>query len=83
MFIVYALYSKNYDKIYIGFSSNLEARLRLHNEIATKGFTVKYRPWVIIYSEEHTTKTEAMVREKQLKTAQGRKFIRALIPSIH
>jgi len=35
IFTVYALYSANYDKIYIGYSSNLQARLAAHN--AEKG----------------------------------------------
>jgi putative endonuclease len=36
---------------------------------------MKYRPWEIIYTEIHTTKVEAMKREKQLKTAKGRESI--------
>ncbi|HWY98424.1 MAG TPA: GIY-YIG nuclease family protein [Bacteroidia bacterium] len=82
MYTTYALYSKEHDKIYIGFTSDLESRLRIHNEIATKGFTIKYRPWIVIYSEQYSTKAEAMKREKQLKSAQGRNFIRNLISSI-
>ena len=79
MFVVYALYSQTHDKIYIGFTSNIESRLNDHNTLSTKGYTVKYRPWALIYSENCETKKEAMLREKQLKTAAGRKFIRAVI----
>jgi putative endonuclease len=79
MYTVYALYSKAYDKIYIGFTSNIELRLNEHNNLSTKGYTVKYRPWVIIYSEEYITKKVAMLREKQLKSAGGRRFIRQVI----
>jgi len=75
MFIVYGLYSKKYDKIYIGYTSNMEQRLLSHNELEQKGWTMKYRPWEIIYTEIHTTKVEAMKREKQLKTAKGRESI--------
>ncbi len=42
MFITYVLYSEKYDKIYIGFTSDLESRLLSHNMLATKGWTVKY-----------------------------------------
>ncbi|MGD1843957.1 MAG: GIY-YIG nuclease family protein, partial [Salibacteraceae bacterium] len=47
MFIVYALYSSSHDKIYVGYSSNLQERLRSHNELAKKGWTVRYRPWEV------------------------------------
>jgi putative endonuclease len=75
MYTVYALYSEDYDKIYIGYSSNLESRLLSHNVYGAKGWTKKYRPWQIVYTESYETKQEAMKREKQLKTAKGREFI--------
>jgi len=79
MFTVYVLYSIKFDQIYIGFTSDLHNRFLSHNELATKGHTIKYRPWVIAYTEEYQTKTEAMKRENQLKTGTGRKFIWNLI----
>jgi len=79
MFTVYILYSVKFNQIYIGFTSDLPHRFLSHNELATKGHTIKYRPWVIAYTEEYQTKTEAMKRENQLKSANGRKFIWALM----
>ena len=76
MFTVYALYSKKFDKIYIRFTSNLQQRFLSHNELSKKGWTIKFRPWQIIYTEEFDSKSEAMKREKQLKSAKGREFIR-------
>jgi len=81
MFQVYVLYSLSFNKIYIGYTSNLEQRLKSHNELSTKGYTVRYRPWEAIYSEEFETKREAMQREKQLKSAKGREFIWQIIES--
>ena len=81
MFTVYALYSKTYDKIYIGMTSNLEERFKSHNELGKKGWTKNFRPWIIIYTEEYADKTQALIREKQLKGAAGRLFIRSLIKS--
>ena len=75
MFTTYVLYSGKYDKIYIGYTSNLQQRLLSHNELATKGWTIKFRPWQLIHKEEYETKSEAMKREKQLKSYQGRMFI--------
>jgi putative endonuclease len=79
MYTVYALYSKEFDKIYIESTSNMEARIYSQNVAATKGYTVKYRPWKIIYAEETENKATAMKREKQLKSAKGREFIWSLI----
>jgi putative endonuclease len=75
MFTVYVLYSQKFNKIYIGYTSDLVNRFLSHNELATKGHTIKYRPWVIAHAEEFETKAEAMKREAQLKTANGRDFI--------
>ena len=82
MFIVYVLYSKDYNKIYIGFTSNLEQRLLSHNELGKKGWTIKFRPWQLIYKEEFDNKSDAMKREKQLKTATGRSFIWSIIKAM-
>jgi len=75
MYTVYILYSPSYKKIYIGYSSNLEQRLKSHNELGNKGWTLKYRPWRLIYTETFYKKADAMKREKELKSAQGRSFI--------
>ena len=82
MFTVYVLYSKNYNKIYIGFTSNLEQRLLSHNELGKKGWTINFRPWQQIHTEVFQLKSDAMKREKQLKTATGRNFIWSLIKAM-
>ncbi len=82
MYTVYALYSENHQKIYIGYTSNLEARYLSHNQLATTGWTVKYRPWEIVHSEIFQSKSEAMKREKELKSAKGRQFIWSIINSL-
>ena len=79
MFTVYVLYSKSYDKIYIGYTANLEQRILAHNKLAKKGWTIKFRPWEVIHTEEFESKAGAMAREKQLKSSRGRNFIRESI----
>jgi putative endonuclease len=79
MFTVYVLYSKSSDKIYIGFTSNLEQRLLSHNELGKKGWTIKFRPWELVHTEEFEEKADAMRREKALKSGQGREFIWSLV----
>lgn len=39
------------DIIYIGYTSDLIDRFHSHNQFATKGYTVKFRPWQVIYIE--------------------------------
>ena len=79
MYTVYVLHSESYDKIYIGYTGDLEERLLSHNELAKKGWTIKYRPWKLVHREEFETKKLAMQRERQLKSAAGRRWIRSLI----
>ena len=76
MFVVYVLHSQSFDKIYIGYTSNLEQRIKSHNELSKKGWTLKFRPWEVIHQEEFATIMEAMKREKELKSYQGREWIR-------
>ncbi|MCH8068390.1 MAG: GIY-YIG nuclease family protein [Candidatus Marinimicrobia bacterium] len=78
-YTVYALHSPTHNKIYIGFTSDILGRMDSHNELATKGWTIKYRPWFVVHTEEFETKSEALKREKQLKSQKGREFIWSLI----
>ena len=79
MFTVYVLHSERFDKIYIGFSQDLEVRLKSHNELGKKGWTIRFRPWKLIHVEEFASKTEAMRREKELKSSAGRRWTRETI----
>jgi putative endonuclease len=73
---VYVLFSPTHNQIYIGFSVDLEARFKSHNELSKKGWTIRFRPWILVHQEAFTTKKDAMTREKQLKSAKGREWIR-------
>src|SRR5690606_12534863 len=79
MFTVYALYSEKYDKKYIGVTSNIQQRMLSHNQLSKKGWTVRFRPWVIVHTEEFQNKQLPLKREKQITTAKGREFIREII----
>jgi putative endonuclease len=77
-FVVYILFSKDYDKTYVGFTSNLIERFKSHNYLSKKGFTIKFRPWEVIHVEFFTIKSDALKREKLLKTGKGREFIKEI-----
>ena len=80
-YTVYVLYSKKYNKIYIGYTSNMEQRFLSHNKLAKKDLISflenlkNLRPWVIAIMEEYTDKESAMKREKELKVGKGREWI--------
>jgi putative endonuclease len=80
MFVVYVIESQKTGKIYIGQTSDLGKRMKRHNqELPTKktSYTTKNKgPWKIIYKEKYEARSEAIKREKQLKTAKGREFIK-------
>lgn len=80
MYTIYAIYNKAHNKFYIGQTEDLERRLQLHNTKAFKGYTASFDgEWVVIYSEEVNSRVEALKREKQLKSYQGRQFIKKFI----
>jgi putative endonuclease len=81
MFYVYAIFNRNVDKIYIGQTIDLTKRLTEHNAHLFKGYTTRFEgEWELIYTEMATTRSEALIREKQLKSFRGREFVKTYIP---
>jgi putative endonuclease len=77
MFYVYVIYSEKTGQKYTGFTSDLENRLKQHNEGGFKGsYTNGKGPWVLVYSEVFDNRIDALKREKYLKTGVGRDFIK-------
>ncbi len=74
MFCVYILQSQSTGKRYVGQTSNLERRLDAHNQELSR-YTKGRGPWVLVYSETYNTRSEAIVREKFLKSGKGREII--------
>ena len=77
-FFVYILESETTGRIYIGHTSDLERRLKEHNNprVGKHRYTRKQKgPWRLIYFEEKKSRSEAMKRERFLKSGQGREWI--------
>ncbi|QIE59293.1 GIY-YIG nuclease family protein [Rasiella rasia] len=74
-FVVYILWSDSYSKSYIGYTSNLISRFQSHNLLSKKGWTIKYRPWRVVFVRNFELKREAMLFEKFLKSGVGREWI--------
>ena len=78
-FWVYILYSSSHEKTYVGYSNDLERRFWEHNNSKQKSFTSRFKPWVLIYKEEYSTKQAAMQREKWFKTGVGRRLKKKIV----
>jgi len=81
MFVVYILKSKIARKSYVGFTNNIERRLREHNS-GNHFYTKRYKPWEIIHKEEFENFEKAIKREKFLKSTSGRRFLKKLFNNI-
>ena len=80
MITVYVLQSIKTGNLYIGQTDNVAKRLIEHNEGLSR-YTKGRGPWVLFYTEEHTTRSEAMIRERRLKGGQGRQWLKNLLSS--
>lgn len=77
-FVVYILYSEQFAKTYVGYTSDLIDRFYSHNFLATKGCTIRCRPWIVMHVEFFDSKREAMKREKFFKSGKGREQVKIL-----
>jgi putative endonuclease len=74
MFYTYVLKSEKDNKLYVGFTNNLEHRLEEHNK-GNINSTRNRRPLRLIYYEACRDKTKAINRERYFKTGFGRRFL--------
>ena len=77
-YYIYILRNEESGSLYTGHASDLVKRLARHNDKSrvTKRHTKKSEGnWELIHSEEYPTRSEAMQREKFLKTGAGRLWI--------
>ncbi len=81
MHYVYILRSElNPKRFYIGETSDLNARLKKHNEGSSK-YTKKYRPWKIETYLAFSSKSLAQRFEKYLKRGSGKAFLKRRLMS--
>ncbi len=75
MFYVYVLLSVKDNNFYVGYTINLGSRINEHNKgdvLSTKN----RRPLKLVYYEACVNQQDATYREKYLKTAWGKRYIR-------
>jgi len=74
MFSVYLLYLSN-GQIYKGRTDDLKRRFKEHKDGKVRS-TKNYLPYKLIGYEVYRVKTDAVRREKFLKTTEGRRLLR-------
>ena len=72
MYYVYALLLKNRD-VYIGYSSDLKARIEQHKSNMVK--STRYKEPKLIYYEAFKSHKDAVTREKKLKQGQSKRHL--------
>ena len=77
---VYVLRSLRDYQFYVGFTKNLPARLEAHNRGAIPS-TRKRIPFELVYWEGCIDQADATKREKYLKSAWGKRYIKSRIRS--
>lgn len=79
MFYVYFLRSvDNPEKTYIGFTSDIVQRLKIHN-LGQSVYTVKYWPWNLITYVAFDNEQKAKAFEKYTKVGSGNAFVKKKI----
>ncbi len=75
---VYVLRSSIDQRLYVGMTHDVAARFKEHSAgyvFSTKG----YRPWMVVYKEEHSSRVEARKREKYLKSGSGKEWLKSFL----
>ena len=75
---VYVLRSQKDGKFYVGYTKNVQKRLEEHNSGQVRS-TKERRPMKLIYWEGCIDQQDATRREKYLKTAWGKRYIKGRV----
>ena len=76
-YFCYILYSKSINKHYVGYTSDIEERLQLHNNgsFGGKSFTYQTTDWEIFLLIPWETITQAIFIESKIKKMKSRNYI--------
>ena len=73
MFVIYAIKSLTTNRIYIGYTQDLDKRLKYHNSGYVKS-TAEDKPWEMIALERTKCRNEARWKERLLKRSKGKRI---------
>ncbi|MBX7093836.1 MAG: GIY-YIG nuclease family protein [Flavobacteriales bacterium] len=77
-YCVYILFSEVDHLLYIGFTTDLEERIKRHNSGQNKS-TAPRRPLKLIFTEHYLFEEDALKREQYFKTNMGKKAIKLML----
>lgn len=78
MYYVYVLKSLTNNRCYTGSTDNVDRRLNEHNSGGSK-YTRFTKPFILVYKEEFSSRSEAFKREMFFKSGKGRELLKHLI----
>ncbi len=76
MYYVYVV--RGPKQFYIGSTGDLRQRLKEHNSGRSPA-TKNRGPWTLIYYEASLAKKESLIRERYLKTAWGKRYLKTRV----
>lgn len=77
-YCVYILFSIKDRLLYTGFTTNIEARIKAHNDGKTKS-TAPRRPLELVFCEFYFFEADARKREMYFKTNAGKKAVKLML----
>jgi putative endonuclease len=77
-YCVYILFSRKDLLLYIGFTTDIDQRVRNHNEGKTKS-TASRRPLELVFCEFYLFSSDARRREMYFKTTAGKKALKLML----
>ena len=81
MYFIYVLKSLKDNRTYVGYTNNVEERLKKHNSGQVK--STKYRqPLELLFSEEFKTSQEARKKELYWKNGRGRRKLKTILGNL-
>jgi len=78
MYYVYVLQSEKDGCFYVGYTGGLQRRLKLHNASRVESIKDR-RPLKLIYYEACVSQRDALHRERYLKSAYGKRYIKSRV----
>ena len=75
MFYTYVLKSAKSGQLYTGSTNDLRKRFNQHNS-GKSSYTAKRGPYELIYYEACSNEDDARTRERYLKTAMGKRYLK-------
>ena len=75
MYYVYVLKSRKDGRFYVGYTADLRKRITEHNDGKVRSTCYRI-PFDLLYYEASGNKTDALHREKYLKTTYGKRYLK-------